>query len=454
MKLIRELFRVASANGIQVLSGVVLGFMLPKYLSLNQYANYKTYMLIVFFIDFINFGFPDGLYVSYGGRGLETLDKSQLKSEHSFFFKLEIGLCLITLLVGFFTQSQMLMLIGASIFPYNLNTFYKRIYQSTDRLSWYSNIVISLSLFNSIICLIMLFVFSLRSAWVYCAISIVAQVIVNFKENYRLRKWWKNQEISYNFHRYATIIRSGFIIMVGNIAVNLFLGIDRWFVRIFFDTHQFSYYSFAVSMLNIATTIFQAISMSMFGFLAKSRTSENLRHLKDIIMVLGTFSSIAYFPLAIIVKNYLPVYIPSLDIVSITMAIFPFLLYINTITINLYKLENRGRRYLTVMLVMLLGIIIVDCLVVPFHDSRLIASATLICYFVWYLYSRFDTHDGSRISFKEVIYLVIMTGSYLVTSHGNAFVGGLVYIGLWIAFTFCYVGVEGIKNVYRNIYRH
>lgn len=454
MKLIRELLSVASANGVQVLSGVVLGFMLPKYLSLGQYADYKTYMLIVFFIDFLNIGFPDGLYVSYGGKDLESIDKSRLKSEYSFFFRVEVCICIGAFFSGVFIQNQMLMLVGVSIFPYNINTFYKRVYQSTNRLSWYSSIVVNISLLNSVICLIMLFVFSARSAWIYCVVSIIAREFVNVRENFRLKKWLKVKKSDYDFSRYIAIMRSGFVIMVGNIAVNLFLGIDRWFVKIFFDTYQFSYYSFAVSMLNIATTVFQAISISMFGYLAQNRSSENLRRLKDIIIVLGTFSSLIYFPLAIIVKQYLPLYVPSLEIVSITMAIFPFLLYINTVTINLYKIENRGRRYLTIMMVMLVGIILVDLAVVPFHDSRMIASATLGCYFIWYLYSRWDTNDGSNINFKELSYLIFMIGTYLWASHNSTIFGGIFYAGIWIVLTIYYVGSKEIKLIYDRIRRH
>ena len=147
-ELIKKILKVASANGIQVMLGIILGFLLPQYLSIAAYGEYKTYTLIMSYIGFLNLGFADGIYLEYGGKRLSDIKKSQLRSELLFIFLLESILTIIFFFVAIFVKNKLLFLITLSILPYNISTYFKRMYQATDKLERYSRDIIIYTAIN------------------------------------------------------------------------------------------------------------------------------------------------------------------------------------------------------------------------------------------------------------------------------------------------------------------
>ncbi|KYP20848.1 lipopolysaccharide biosynthesis protein [Streptococcus parauberis] len=453
MNLLKKIINVGFANIFQVFSGIILGFIIPKVLTIESYADFKTYTLFAGYIGMLHFGFVDGLYVDYGGKNLGQLDKNRLRSELVFFLAIQVILSLLLLIFSFYFQNLISILLAFTILPYNLNMYLKRIYQSTDNLKLYSKCLVLFSLISGLISLFFALIVKSNSILPYCAATIIAYWVVIISELKRINIYFNNGKIQFEFERYFLILKSGFIILLGNLAVNFFYGIDRWIVKIFFSTNEFSYYSFAVSMLNIVTTILQAISISMFSHFAKSNYKQKLTEIRELILVIGTFSSFLYFVLDIIVKQILPEYISSLEIISISMAIFPFMLYINAVTINIYKLEHKEKRYLTVMVLILLLLVLVDLLVLRLNNYNAIAWATLACYIIWYIFSRFESGNIDFIYPKEISYLSMMTISYLVLSHNGGIFSGIAYLIIWIlsSLIFSWKKIKKYLKMYKNI---
>ena len=75
MNLLKKIINVGFANIFQVFSGIILGFIIPKVLTIESYADFKTYTLFAGYIGMLHFGFVDGLYVDYGGKNLNYMLK-------------------------------------------------------------------------------------------------------------------------------------------------------------------------------------------------------------------------------------------------------------------------------------------------------------------------------------------------------------------------------------------
>ena len=73
MNLKKSLTKVFSANIVQLLSSAIVGFVVPAILSIDSYAKYKTYTLIISYLGLLHFGYPDGLYIKYGGKKYDEI---------------------------------------------------------------------------------------------------------------------------------------------------------------------------------------------------------------------------------------------------------------------------------------------------------------------------------------------------------------------------------------------
>lgn len=83
MNLRKNIVKIFSANFINIISGIIIGFIVSAVLSLDSYEYIKTYIMYISYTGFLQFGFIDGMYIKYGGREIEDIDKGILKYEHN-----------------------------------------------------------------------------------------------------------------------------------------------------------------------------------------------------------------------------------------------------------------------------------------------------------------------------------------------------------------------------------
>ncbi|WKB35508.1 hypothetical protein QS257_18620 [Terrilactibacillus sp. S3-3] len=98
MRIVRDIGKVFSANLLSVLVGIVTGFLIPAALPLTAYADLKTFTLYLSYIGILHFGFIDGIFVKYGGRRYEEIDKEELEKEKTFLLLFQAGVTVLSLL--------------------------------------------------------------------------------------------------------------------------------------------------------------------------------------------------------------------------------------------------------------------------------------------------------------------------------------------------------------------
>lgn len=435
MNIRKAILKVFSANFIQLISGIIVGFVVPAILSLEEYANLKTYTLYMSYVGILHLGFLDGMYLKYGGKKINEIDESILKAEHNSIVFVEAVITCILLVISLVCKNLLIFMIGISIIPAIISTFYKAIYQATGEFGKYSNIIYIYTITYTIINIVLAFVVKSENYIMYGFATFISTVFSIAFYEYKFIKKHRTIKAIYS-SELVNNIKTGFFILLGNLSFVLFAGADKWFVKIFLTSKDFAYYSFAISMLNIVNTLLSAISVTFYNYLFKTNSKEKINKLKQYLIILGAFSSFAYFVLSVIVKTCIQKYIPSLSIIAITFATLPYMILINALFVNLYKMKKQEKSYfktVVAMLVVSIGYNLLAIIIKP--NIETIAMATLFAYITWTIYSTIKL-DEIYVKAKEIIYLVVTTMTFLILSHvENIYIGGASYLIILIVLT-------------------
>ncbi|MDZ4956761.1 capsular biosynthesis protein [Clostridium perfringens] len=447
MSLKSNILRIFSANFLTMISGVIIGFVVPAVLSVDSYAYLKTYTFYLSYIGLLHFGFIDGMYIKYGGKDLEVLDKQEFKLEHRVFIIIQIIITILFITISFYKNDIIIFLFSLSIIPINTLSFYQLFYQSIGEFKKYSNISYVYTLIYLMTNVLLAIVFRSKNYIGYCITSILANGIVFLYLEYKFVIEFTKIKVKYD-RKVWNNIKVGFFILLGNLSVVMFYAIDRWFIKLFYTVNDFAYYSFAISMLNIINVLVGAISVTFYNYLAKDENEEKVKKLKRYFIILGAFASLGYFALAGIVNIILKKYILSLNIIAISFAAYPYMIVINALYVNLYKTRKNEKKYLKVVLLMVIISTIYNTIAMLLSKNSVsIAIATTLSFITWYIYSSRD-FKYLKSTRKESIYLFInLIGFLLASNFLNWFLGGVTYFIIFLISTWFIFKEDVIQEV-------
>lgn len=436
MSLKNNIIRIFSANFLSMISGIIIGFVVPAILSVESYSFVKTYAFYISYIGFLHFGFVDGMYIKYGGKSPSETDKAELKGEHKVFLLMQLIVTAIFLIFAFINKDVIIFLMGLSIIPVNTYSFHQLYYQATGQFKGYAKVCYVYTLIYLLLNIFLAMVFRSENKILYCITTLVAYGIAFLFLEYKFYKSTKGIKAKYNLKALKNV-KVGFFILLGNLSVMMFYAIDRWFIKIFFDVNSFAYYSFAISMLNIINLLVSAVSVTFYNYLSKGEKEDEVKKLKNYFLILGGFASLGYFAFAAIVSIMIKKYIPALSIISISFAAYPYMIVINALYVNLYKARKNERRYVKVVFFMVVISAIYNTIAMFISKTpEAIAVATTFAFITWYIYSIKD-FKYLNISKKEFLYLFVLLSSFLVLANKfNWLVGGLSYLGILLVVNF------------------
>lgn len=428
MNLKENIIRVFFTNFLAMISGIIIGFVIPAVLSVQSYSNLKTYIFYVSYIGILHFGFIDGMYIKYGGKSIDEINKGEFKLEHRIFIIMQLIATIIFIALAFILKDFIVFLMAVSIIPINTFSFYQLFYQAVGEFKKYANVSYTYTIIYLGINILLALVFKSGNYILYCFAPIIADIVALVYLEINYFKLFHNVKTSYNKNVWNNI-RVGFFILLGNLSVTLFYGLDRWFIKIFYSTNDFAYYSFAISMLNLITTLFGAISITFYNYISKGEDEKSIKKLKKYLIILGTFASLGFFAFAGIIHIFLKKYLPALDIISISFVAYPYMVVINSLFVNLYKARKKEKKYLKVVVIML----VISCIyngvaMMISKNPSSIAFATTASFITWYIYSVKD-FNYLKPTKNEVKYLITNFILFLILAHYfNWIIGGIIYL--------------------------
>lgn len=430
----RGLFQILIANIVSLMIGIGLSFLVPKYLSVDSYALYKTYALYITYAGFFHFGYADGMYLKYGGKDIDKIDKNDLATNYKNFLCLIAIVTLLFLGIGFFTNDYVIIAFSIGQFSTNLLGYLRSLYQATGEFSAYSRALNFEKIGIFIFTILFLLVLHSDNYLIYIGIQAVVGVIVSiyllFKLEHRLRFMNKGR---FSMAEWKENISSGIILMLGNFSSSVFTGLDRWFVKFLMQNIHFALYSFSASLLNLLNVFITPITVSLYNYFCRGISEEKIKQLKRLVLAWGLLLIAAAFPVKWILINYLNKYIKATEIVFILFAAQIFIAVIQGIYVNLYKAKHLQKLYLFQMLIMLIiGIISNGIFYYIFKSMEAFAYATLFTYFIWFVLCE-KRNCEIRYGKQDYISILILIGVYLIAGFKlNPIVGLIIYAIMYI----------------------
>lgn len=450
-RIFKDIFRVIVSNIMTILSGVIVGFMLPKLLPIVDYGYYKTYALYISYIGICSLGIMDGVALKYGGKDLEELEMLTFR----FYLRIVAALQIIftgviALISIIFLEGEIkiiILLCAATIIPTNLTGFFQHISQITCRFSEYSARNVIKALFSMFgVCVVFIAAVATKKPTyvVYTSCMIISNYImcVWYISTYKDYVFGKANRIADELENVKELSQIGFPLMLANLCTTFILAIDRQFVSVLFETETYAMYAFAYNMLALVTVATSAMSIVLYPNMKRSDEIQLIRMYPTFITIVLMFVSFAlclYFPLSKVVLWFLPKYETSLFILRI---IFPGLVMDSAITVimqNYYKTQGLSSVYFKISLAVLVISIIANYIAyVIFGITSAISIASVIILGLWYVIADWYLVKKNGVcNYKNSIYLILIVISfYIISGFENLVIGFVLYVVFWIIISY------------------
>lgn len=450
---LKNIAGVTVSNVITIVSGIVVGFLLPKVLIVEDYGLYKTFTLYMTYVGFFGLGIIDGIVLKYGGYDYSELDRHRFRSYFKWLALLQVlsagSIVIIAMLFRNLELRRILILISVNLIAVNLTGYFQQLSQITQRFREYSLRKIIQSVLNIFVVGLTCGVYTIygkTSYLQYLSLFIVANIglFIWYVYTYRDIVFGKAYSLLSTKKEVLALSKTGFPLLFSNLCSILILSLDRQFVNALFSASIYAEYAFAYNLLSLVTVATSAVSTVLYPIL-KRTTKEMMRHNYTLlvsmvsIIVFGALG--AYFPLCMFIEWFLPKYTESLDIFRI---VFPGLALSSPITVimhNFYKAEGKNLLYFKKSLVVLLISAIANAIAyVSFHSTESISIASIITMIFWYFFVEhyFNKEYLCSGSINAIYIGMMMLTFYIVTIVCNYFVGFVIYLILFIVIAFIF----------------
>ena len=449
--MVKSITEVAASNISTLLAGVLVAFLLPKMISVDDYGHYKTFTLYCTYIGLFSLEIIDGIALKYGGYAYDSLDRKRFRSYFKWYTAIHLIFAVLIFSISIFLVEGEARFIWCSIGVFlilnNITGYFQQISQITQRYREYSARKIIQSVLNVCILIALYFLYKKGVAFGYRA-YLISWIIINgaltlwYVNTYRVIIFGESYTFADTKSDIKKLMREGVPLLVSNLCATLILTLDRQFVNILFTNAEYAIYAFAYNMLSLVTVATSAVSTVLYPTMKRGnyeKLKNNYSYLISMVLFFVCACESLYFPLSIFVKWFLPKYVDSLVIFRV---IFPGLSISTAITVimhNYYKVLGENIRYFRRSLLVLFISAIANLIAYYFWRTTIsISIASIITMIAWYLmiesyfYKEFK-YDG----IKNFLYLVLcLVLFYTVSWLSNDALALVIYVQTFLLLTY------------------
>ena len=424
---------VLFANIINLIVGVLSSLIIPKYLSIETYAAIKEYQLYFSYIGILHLGYNDAMYLRYGGKTLEQLDKNEAIQSISIIRLYSFVISLLGVIVFTLLKLPIMVCIFAVTTPTILLSYYQFVYQACGEFNKYGKILNIISIGTFLINMSLIFVFKTDNYMPYLIGYVILSAITSMIVEIIFSKTIHSR-LSFTFFSFEKLfngMKNGILLTLGNFSSILMTSMDRWFVRILMDTVMFAQYSFAVSLESFLSVLISPITVTLYNYFCTHKEKKDIDAIRRVVVLFGSLLITVAFPAKFVLEIYLTKYIEASSVIVLLFASQFFYVIVKGIYINLYKAKGEIRKYFRgLVVVIIFGFIANWLLYLVLHTKESFAVATLISSIVWLSICITEFKD---ISVKEIVYIIICLTGFIVCGYCfNAITGLAIYLALII----------------------
>lgn len=437
--MLKNVIKVLFSNLLLTIVGLINSFIFPGILSLEDYAQYQTYMLYLNYINICQLGLSSGMFINYGGKDYEDTKKSQYKSEIILLIIFLSTFSILGFFLGIVQNHWIIVMTALTILPYSFVGTYKALYQAWGQFNKFAiyNSIPSI-LFTALTILLFWFqgvVEGKQTISMYVGIQWIVAIIL-FIQFLLFTKHTKSEKLLSKTNQKT--ITNGMLLLLGNYINLLFHALDKQFVSGFYSVRSFAMYSFAMSTYSILAILVTALANPFYPRLAKGDYDHKMiKQLKECLFMLGSLAGCAYYVVSVIVTRYIPKYTDSMQVIAIFFAAFPAMAVINVMYINLYKIKRLFKKYIATLVGMLIVAAVFNFIAVALKSDYVgISVATFFVYYVWLFFSK---RHFSEVIFNVCDYLYLAI--FLITYFACIFflpniLGFVLYIVIMLGSSF------------------
>ena len=445
---LKSIVGVTISNIILVLSGIFVGFVIPKILSVEGYGYYKTFTLYTTYLSLCHLGIIDGIVLKYGGNDYEDLDRTHFRSVFLWYCLINLLFSLIFMIIAYqcsdINISFIVLFLGLNVLAINVLGYFQQISQITQRFKEYSARRIIQGVANVLIVAILLLTMTHSNS----VIDYKAYIFWIVVENYILSLWYvitykdiifgKRDILKDTFPSVLRYIKTGTPLLIANMCATLILTLDRQFVNVLFDVTTYAVYSFAYNMLSLVTVATSAVSTVLYPTMKRSTEAELVDKLDFFVRIMLVFvfgTMTLYFPLVFIINWFLPKYTDSLPIFRIIFAGLPISSAVTVVIHNYYKVFGRSTSYFfkSAIILLISGLANVMAYLV-FKTTTSISIASVAVLLGWFICTEWYFVRKYNLKYKKTLtyILIMMFTFYEITAIDGGLVGLVLYV---LAFT-------------------
>jgi O-antigen/teichoic acid export membrane protein len=381
------------------LLNVSLVFVLPKLLSVEDYGYWRLFGLYAGYVGFLHFGFADGALLRWVGRPLDEFHYEIRPAVKYLFWQHVIvlaPLCAIAVLVlpgrlrfvgiavavcapiSNITAMLQFGLQGARIFrPVAISTvaapalFLGFVLLWASRWPSQSREVIGLYLLAC--CVPLAFLLAWTKPWSGPRRKIAVKGLAK------------------------DCLQCGWPLVMANTGVNLIQYADRLAVSWAATIENFAQYSLAASAMAVPITAIQACSRVFFSHLAGVSQEGRIRVYgisSRTLLIAWVILLPYYFALDVFVRQFLPIYIPSLGYARVLLLGIPFLAAIQILQMS-YAFLNGMQKHFLARTVAVLAVSLGLTSLAAFHEGslRIVAGVQVAILCQWWVFNEWTLRN-------------------------------------------------------------
>ena len=384
--LFKNLSYTVLANGTNTLVSMVLVLFVPKVLGVTEYAYWQLYLFYASYVGFFHLGWADGVYLKFGGKEYESLDKQYFNTQFWLLTFAEVILaCVICTISLFFVpdgnKREVFFAFGMCCVLQIPRTFLQYVLQTTNRIVNYArNFLLEKFVYAGLVVAALALGFKdfriLVGADLFArGLTLVLLILeckdIVFKPIRNLGKGmveaWDN-------------IGIGIKLMIANIASNLLLGIVRLAIQDHWTVETFGKVSLSITASNLLLTFIGAVSIVIYPMLkniSHEQYADIYSKMRNMLMIPVLGLLIVYYPAKEILSWWLPQYAESLRYMAL---LFPMCVFESKMTMLVTTYLKVLRQERNIMLINWSAVIITGIstlLIVYKFDNLTLAIASL-----------------------------------------------------------------------------
>lgn len=443
---------VAISQAVSLCLGIAKSLILPVLLGVSGFGYWQVYLLYVSYVGIFALGFNDGIYLRYGKYEYKDLPKPVFRSSIRIFIIFQLVMMVVVSLFVLFepdAQKQVAMLLASINIPIaGLTGVLIYVLQVTNQFKKYSFFTV---LDKTIVLFIILIAFVLKhdsymliiGADLFTKATILVLLIVSC----RGLILGKAADLHEGVREIFSDVNVGIKLMLANLTGMLVLGFGRFIVERFEKVEVYGTYAFAISTINMVLVFITAIGLVLYPTLSridKSRYGVFFVEINNILGVLSFVSLLGYFPLKLLIENYMQEYTPIFSYLPIIFALIIIQTKMQILINPFYKLLREER---SMLFANLSGMLIAIALVLPMYflteSVTMVALATFLAMIIRaYLSQHFLEKKLSRISLSVYFMEFSGLGLFLLFAYQNT---------LWIGFSGYFVVASLMVFIQRRI---